>query len=567
MWSVHSDAGRFREGGYCTADGSKVNYNKALSSVVVLTPTEAEQFRLVCNDGVQAAREALVKSNKEGLSAPRGEPGSLVQQLVEAGVGGGEENVIQAVRAMALARAGEKGSLRSEDLTKDLKAAYVFPEGSMSAMEKKKKVDKGAQPKAGSGLTRGQIIWRDKVLKPRKPGVKEILEMMKGMPMSVSLSPLRTEVNSGNNLPSASACRAEDPCRIVMPEGMAPREVVMTQVQVLTAEGVPGPSEDSYEVIERRCRVCMVVPASKRFVGGGHVVPLSRKAAGKVEWVFSKKEAINPFSLRAVPGVGTELYLELSALCRKKGTKGTGQAALNKGEIKELSCGHATIPLDDKFKAGKNKLSVPLFGGTPWTKTMISKSDVKQGKGLFARLFKKPESRIHVQITLDASPPASTLPPNLVCSAACLEALEQFGVIRREAFAAGGNKHFTRLTAGDFVLATFPLIMDDVALMTRFANVWSAAAKKLGKKATKQQLNTSFRECVMQFYPLTRMDSSKLPKDTDTADTKVDEERKKVIEAFFKKKNTSEALQGGSDFRYTPFKIDEMMTPALLGGK
>uniref|UniRef100_A0A7S1E2M7 Uncharacterized protein n=2 Tax=Hemiselmis andersenii TaxID=464988 RepID=A0A7S1E2M7_HEMAN len=555
-------------GGYSSAHGSKVHYSKALSSVVLLSASEAEQFSLVCADGTQAAREALVKSSKDGLSAPRSEPESLVRQLVEAGVGGGEEDVIKAVRAMSLSRAGEKGSLRSEDLTADLKAAYVCPEGSMGAVEKKKKKqDKGTQPKAGSGLTRGQIIWRDKVLKPRKPGVKEILEMMKGMPMSVSLSPLRTEVNSGNNLASASACRAEDPCRIVMPEGMASRDVVMTQVQVLSAEGVPGPSEDSYEVIERRCRVCMVAPASKRFVGGGHVVPLSRKAAGKVEWVFSKKEAINPFSLRAVTGVGTELYLELSALCRKKGTKGTGQAALNKGEIKELSCGHACIPLDDTFKAGKNKLSVPLFGGTPWTKTMISKSDVKQGKGLFSRLFKKPESRVHVQISLVANPPNSSLPPNLVCSAVCLEALEQFGLIRREAVVAGGNKPFTRLTVGDFVLATFPLIMDDAALMARFANVWSAASKKLGKKATKQQLNASFRECVMQFYPLTRMDPHKLPKDTDTADTKVDDERKKVIDTFFKKKKTNEALEGGSDFRYTPFRIDEMMTPALLGGK
>ena len=124
----------------------------------------------------------------------------------------------------------------------------------------------------------------------------------------------------------------------------------------------------------------MVNVESKRFVGGVHIVPLSRKNAGKVEWVFSKKEAINPFSLRALTGAKSQLYMELSAICRKKGTKTTGALALSKGDIKELSCGHACLPLDEALKAGKNKMSVQLFGGVPWSKNSIRKEDVKKGK-------------------------------------------------------------------------------------------------------------------------------------------------------------------------------------------
>lgn len=90
---------------------------------------------------------------------------------------------------------------------------------------------------------------------------------------------------------------------------------------MISAEGVPAPDADAYDVIERRARVCMVAPEMHRFIGGGHQIPLSRRSAGRAEWVFSKKEAINPFSMRAITGSGTELYIELSALCRKKGTK------------------------------------------------------------------------------------------------------------------------------------------------------------------------------------------------------------------------------------------------------
>lgn len=70
--------------------------------------------------------------------------------------------------------------------------------------------------------------------------------------------------------------------------------------------------------------------------------------------------------------------------------------------------------------------------------------------------------------------------------------------------------------------------MDDAAMMTQFANVWSARSKKLGKKATKQQLNEAFRDCVMSFYPLVCMDATRLPRDTDTGDDKIHEARKKV---------------------------------------
>jgi hypothetical protein len=107
--------------------------------------------------------------------------------------------------------------------------------------------------------------------------------------------------------------------------------------------------------------------------------------------------------------------------------------------------------------------------------------------------MKKPESKIHIEVTMDAAPAGSALPPNLVCSAVCLEALQQYCTSLSDFAEASKTKPFERLAASDVVLATFPLIMDDTALMTHFANAWSARSKKLGKKATKQQLNEAFR--------------------------------------------------------------------------
>jgi hypothetical protein len=114
-------------------------------------------------------------------------------------------------------------------------------------------------------------------------------------------------------------------------------------------------------------------------------------------------------------------------------------------------------------------------------------------QGFFAGLMKKPESKIHIEVTMDAAPAGSALPPNLVCSAVCLEALQQYCTTLSDFAEASKTKPFERLAASDVVLATFPLIMDDTALMTHFANAWSARSKKLGKKATKQQLNEAFR--------------------------------------------------------------------------
>jgi hypothetical protein len=64
----------------------------------------------------------------------------------------------------------------------------------------------------------------------------------------------------------------------------------------------------------------------------------------------------------------------------------------------------------------------------------------------------------------------------------------------------------------------------------------------------------------MQFYPLLRMETTKMPKDTDTGDERVIEARSKVMTSFLKKKKTEEACMGISDeFRYTPFRVEELM--------
>lgn len=107
--------------------------------------------------------------------------------------------------------------------------------------------------------------------------------------------------------------------------------------------------------------------------------------------------------------------------------------------------------------------------------------------------MKKPESKIHIEVTLESAPAGSALPPNLVCSAVCLEALQQYCTTLADFAEASKTKPFERVAGSDVVLATFPLIMNDTALMTHFANAWSSKSKKLGKKATKQQLNDAFR--------------------------------------------------------------------------
>jgi hypothetical protein len=182
------------------------------------------------------------------------------------------------------------------------------------------------------------------------------------------------------------------------------------RIQIVQADGVPAASSDKYEVVDRRARVCIVAPALEGFVGGSHLIPLSQRNAvrrftnpaattmntallplpcaspdrtksscetdarappqGKDAWIFSKKEeGGNPFVLRAQVGAGYELYIELSALCRKKGSTTTGQLAVQRGDIKELACGHATVPLDASFAALKGKvhsLSMPAFLALPF---------------------------------------------------------------------------------------------------------------------------------------------------------------------------------------------------------
>jgi hypothetical protein len=84
---------------------------------------------------------------------------------------------------------------------------------------------------------------------------------------------------------------------------------IHTQIQVVGAEGVPGPDPDSYYILERRARVCMVSTKMRRFIGGIHTVPLSRRNSDKIEWIFSKKEAINPFTLKAITGMHVCVYV------------------------------------------------------------------------------------------------------------------------------------------------------------------------------------------------------------------------------------------------------------------
>jgi hypothetical protein len=227
-----------------SADGKTVLYRKTLSALTLATPHEIEVVSLATDDAVQSARDAILAAGGvPGLSFAKGEHDAMVSALVSGGVKGPEGGIVKAVRALVASKAGEAGSLRSEDLV-DVKPHYVNPVGSnllsKKAGKKKEAADVGGV-KAGSGLTKGQRIWRDKILRPRKPGVMEILAMMRGMPNSVSLSPLRAEVNSGNNLASSSATRADDPARIVMPRTVKGENVIMAQLQVKSTPSITAP--------------------------------------------------------------------------------------------------------------------------------------------------------------------------------------------------------------------------------------------------------------------------------------------------------------------------------------
>ena len=145
----------------------------------------------------------------------------------------------------------------------------------------------------------------------------------------------------------------------------------------------------------------------------------------------------------------------------------------------------------------------------------------------------------HKQVTVESAKAASALPSNLVCSAVCMEAIEQFRSVQVEAGKASGM--FNRPSKPDLVLSTFPKILDSQDLMFKFANKWKTKAKALPSKASAKDKNDAFRACVQEFYPLVFMDHKKMPKNLDVGPDAASEERAKLVNDFLAKKKVNRA--------------------------
>jgi len=553
-------------------DGRLIEYEAFLARFAVVTKQERHRLELLADDRLQKARALLVAAEEQGtlagISAAAGQPWMLLKKLKEKIEVDDDEGLALAVHAFADTQKGVSGSLRAEDLVDQLTLSLVdFEPADFRTEEPMTK--KGKRPVTGGGenLTPGQKIWRDKILKPRKPGVMDMLAFMRDMPLCVGLSPLREEHKSGHNLPSESVAGLGDFRALTIARETSPSDMqslMMASVMIKSGEGVPYFNSDKYQILERRARVCLVKLKEERFVGGAHVVPLSRRNAGKDDWIFSKKEETNPFIVRADTTQGLQLYIEFSLLCRKKETTTQGQQALAKGDVKELSCGHGCLVLDKESlpPAGKKtKLVLPLFGGVPWEPRHIEPKDCKKG-GLFKRMMgKKIENKLHIELVIENPAKAALLPHNMVCSAVCLEALSQFRAAQKHA--ASLADPFTRPVQPDLVLTTFPVIMDSFDLMFEFAHKWKERQKALhkwGKKPSADDKNKAFSALVREFYPLIHLDHANLPRNPDAGPNPALQARAKTLDNFRRMKKVTDMLEGNfNDFRYTPFKVDEFV--------
>ena len=310
-----------------------------------------------------------------------------------------------------------------------------------------------------------------------------------------------------------------------------------------------------FKVLERRARVCLVHAKSKSFVSGAFTVPISNKNdKGDDSWVFSKKkENGNPFLVRAPMDAEYELYIELALLTQKKGTDTEGQEALNNGHIREFSAGFGSLRLHGDVKAGAHDL--PLRGGTPWAPVQVEAA--KRGGGIFSFGRKKGSSQVSISIQMEKSAELDQLPPAIVCHDRIKEGLAEFCKLQKTSIRS--REMFVRPDINDVVLGTFPAIMDSQDVMILFAKRWD----EYKKKAKKEKIGAAFRECVQLFYPLVHMDGAKLPKALDAGPGKRQEERRKVLEAYFDKaKNTDklvEQLLSNDAFRGVPFRVSELV--------
>ena len=565
------------------ADLSKVQVGALLSHIAVVTRSERRRLEVLADSRLQLARLALLKLAPTGDSCPKEHLNSLVFELIkqvkDAKLVSSEALQVAVDEGVALAllnmrdsyiAASKKGSLTSEDLVGGLSAVMcdfdcVLPFASASELAQEsaaapeaKAAGGGAKASAGggakapggggkmkNGMTPGQRIFYEKLIKPRKPGIQEMIELMRGMPASIGPSPLRERQRSGHNMPSAALQGSSQ---------KSPASVLTLSVHIAGAEGVP--LTDKFEVLERRARVCLVHVKTKSFVSGAFTVPTSNKNdKGGTKWTFSKKEENgNPFLVRAPTDAEYELYIELALVTRKKGAKTEGQEALNNGDIKEFSAGFGSLRLNGETKAGSHNL--PLFGGTPWGRVEVKPKDLEgQKRGSGFSFFKKPVSQVSIEVAKQKEG-FETLPPALVCHFNMKEGLAEFCKLQKSFTTAA---MFTRPQVNDVVLGTFPAVMDSPDIMVLFAKRWRDLSKGLkGDKAA------AFRECVKLFYPLVQMDSSLLPKALDAGPNAKAVLRTKILDDFAKQCSASkeklvEQLLGSDAFRGAPFRVDELI--------
>ena len=215
-------------------DVSKVPVGSLLSHMAVVTGSERQRLEMLADGRLQLARLALLKAAPSGDSCPKERLGPLVTELTKKvdaasltspSLGAAlHEGIALALLSMKESHvaADKKGSLTSEDLVASFSAVICDFEPTLpfhatadqaagsndatGADAEGKAARKVSLPKKGAkdGMSPAQRVFYEKILKPRKPGIQEMMDLLRGLPASITTSPLRELQRAGLHLPSAA---------------------------------------------------------------------------------------------------------------------------------------------------------------------------------------------------------------------------------------------------------------------------------------------------------------------------------------------------------------------------
>jgi hypothetical protein len=189
---------------------------------------------MLADGRLQLARLALLKAAPSGDSCPKERLGPLVTELTKKvdaasltspSLGAAlHEGIALALLSMKESHvaADKKGSLTSEDLVASFSAVICDFEPTLpfhaaadqaagstdatGADAERKEARKVSLPKKGAkdSMSPAQRVFYEKIIKPRKPGIQEMMDLLRGLPASIITSPLRELQRAGLNLPSAA---------------------------------------------------------------------------------------------------------------------------------------------------------------------------------------------------------------------------------------------------------------------------------------------------------------------------------------------------------------------------